>query len=135
MNHAHRVIFVVLSVAATWGCSGRQAHQMVQTQAEQPQEVSGVDVLGMTLHGEIVEGEVINRSPRTVRELTLTVSFLSAQGSLLFRKNFQVVPGGDGQSLPTGAAKHFKYQVKVGNLPAGTTVRGVLASVLWAAGR
>ncbi len=74
-------------------------------------------------------GELVNQSPKTARTITLTVSFLDAQGQTILTQDFKAVPGGDGRSLSPGSAKHFRYQVRFNAGSATPTVSATIKTV------
>lgn len=66
----------------------------------------------LSLQGGVLQGEIVNRSRRTARAVTIEVSFMDSAGKELFKQEFRAVPGGDGRALQPGYVKHFNYRLE-----------------------
>jgi hypothetical protein len=84
---------------------------------------------GLQFNDSILEGEILNRGTRTVKEVWVHVAFESSSGVIAIEQDFRVIPGGDGKPIPSGWSKHFKYHLKL-NGSAELTPKGYIKSVL-----
>jgi hypothetical protein len=112
-----RVLALLIWIAmALSACSPAQRGGLRQIKDEVPR------LENLSLQGGVLQGEIVNRSRRTARAVTIEVSFIDSADNELFKQEFQAVPGGDGRALQPGYVKHFNYRLE---LEQSTDIRAV----------
>ena len=89
-----------------------------------------LELIGLQLRDSILEGEIVNRGSKVVKEVWVHVAFMNLNGVTAIEQDFRVIPGGDGKAIPIGWSKHFKYQLKLSGT-AELTPKGFIKSVLY----
>jgi hypothetical protein len=86
---------------------------------------------GVIFDSGVLEGQLTNRSGRAVREATIEVTFRRANGDVVLKHDFRVLPGGDGRALDRGYVKHFKYAVQIDRWPQDGSISARIRNAVW----
>jgi hypothetical protein len=96
-----------------------------------PVRAAEVTLRGLRLAGDVLEGEIVCRSPtRSALEVWLEVSLRRPGGDAVLTRRLRAVPGGDGRPLAPGFVKHFRYHLAV-RAARDLTVSGRIVQVVW----